>query len=525
MSDIQRIDLELVKEVEWLGDGTQYDLDLQALSNESEFLVPNPWFEDQALQYYINDIPSTDQCVVWKNNGIWVAKYFTQSWQPHDGYLHIDFDYPKLVWRKNPDLDRTIQYTEEVYGTYMPDPYESSCELIWYIDSRFDPDDVGVWAFKCSPISGRPINTKTMGEVIPRVNYEFNKELPDFKLDINELLPPYYYLANECYYNLDKQYTSDLDLWVVKFTPAYRTPKLPLCIGTIAPQLTVTHNPALPKLDYGDIDYGITWDYLKYEHVWMLNNQLCESSPEEVWAFKVKAISRPKKKLVVDYVMPRPLDVIFISYNEPNAEDNWQRLLDLVPHAQRVDGVEGIMQAHQAAAKLASSDMFFVVDGDAYIEDATIFEYQPGIYDRDCTFIWHSRNPINDLEYGNGGVKLFPTNLVLDAVDWTTLDFSTTINTKLKVLETVSNINRFNVDAETVWRSAFRECVKLYASGTEENLKRLYVWKSTGLNREYGKYAIAGAYHAIDFVDEHPDDLNKINDRNWLNEQFKILNG
>jgi len=435
-----------------------------------------------------------------------------------------------------------------------------------------------------------------MGDVIPDINVEFNKDLPDFGLDVWDLVPPYYHLANECYYKLDHKFAPGEDVWVVKFTPAYRKPLPSLFVGTITPELQVTYNPELPKMDYGlDDSFGITWEYLKHEHIWMLDKRHQADSEKEIWAVKVKAMKNPKKKIIVNYVSPipkedinpdfdstnfskvykydvpyydfkydhiwnldpryttvtdpvwavklrfteenlgdkflgtiepelPPLDVVFISYNEPNAEDNWARLLELVPYAQRVDGVEGILQAHKAAAKLAQSDMFFVVDGDAYIENARVFDYQPDIFDRDCTFIWHSRNPVNDLEYGYGGVKLFPRKAVIKARTWKTLDFSTTVNEKIKVIETVSNINQFNVDAVTTWRSAFRECVKLYSSGTEENLKRLEVWKSTGLQTEFGKYAIAGAYHAIDFVDDCPDELAKINDRAWLDEQFKKLN-
>ena len=525
MSKIIKVDPKLVEEVRWKGDSDLFDLELKALSNESEFLVVNPWHDDHALQYYIEDIPKTDKCVVWNNNGKWLAKYFRKSWTPEEGYYIIDFERPKLVWRKNPDLDKTMEFQENPYDVYTPDPHESKCELIWYIDTRFTPNQEKIWAMRCMPINSRPLNQKHMWELTPSVEVEFNPDLPDFNLDVDKLCPPYFNLAHECYYRLDPMYTKadEQEQWVLKFYPVYRKPLTPICLDTITPELTITYNPKLPKMEYDIDDFGITWEYLNYEHVWLLDRSYCPNDTDDIWAFKVRATNDIKKEVTVDYVKPilHPLDVVFISYNEPNAEENWKRLLELVPRAKRVDRVDGIFHAHKAAAELAETDMFFVVDGDAYIEDATVFDYQPGVFDRDCTYIWHSRNPINDLEYGNGGVKLFPRSSVLKARSWKTLDFSTTVNRKIKVMETVSNTNNFNVDALSTWRAAFRECVKLCISKTPESASRLDAWKTKGMDKPYGKYAIQAANQAIEFVKSNPTDLIKINDRTWLDAQFK----
>ena len=58
-------------------------------------------------------------------------------------------------------------------------------------------------------------------------------------------------------------------------------------------------------------------------------------------------------------------DIIFISYQEPNADKNFKHLLSRFPIAQRVHGIKGIHQAHIEAAKKALTKMFWVVDGDA----------------------------------------------------------------------------------------------------------------------------------------------------------------
>ena len=69
-------------------------------------------------------------------------------------------------------------------------------------------------------------------------------------------------------------------------------------------------------------------------------------------------------------------DIIFISYKEVNADSNFKNLQSRFPIAQRVHGVKGIHQAHIEAAKKALTKMFYVVDGDAIIEDDFNFDYK-----------------------------------------------------------------------------------------------------------------------------------------------------
>jgi hypothetical protein len=224
------------------------------------------------------------------------------------------------------------------------------------------------------------------------------------------------------------------------------------------------------------------------------------------------------------------LDVVFISYGELNAEENWQRVLEKAPGAKRVDGVTGILQAHKAAADLVATDMFYVVDGDAYLSEDWTFDFQPSMFDRDCVFVWHSQNPVNGLEYGYGGVKIFPTNLLRAAETWNT-DLTTGLGNKIKVISKVSNLTNFNTDEFNTWRSAFRECAKLASgsiskSNNVENNSRLQIWKTTATGN-YSRYAIAGANAGYDYGIEHKsniDQLKLINDHKWLKEQYNTWN-
>ena len=221
----------------------------------------------------------------------------------------------------------------------------------------------------------------------------------------------------------------------------------------------------------------------------------------------------------------KPYDIVFISYNEPNADDNFKKLQQRFPRAKRIHGVKGIHQAHIKAAELSDTDMFFVVDGDAIVEDDFYFDYEVPVYDRDCVHVWRSRNPINDLEYGYGGVKLLPRQPTLD-MDVDAPDMTTSISKKFKIQKQVSNVSEFNIDELSTWRSAFRECAKL-ASKTirgqidKETNQRLEIWTTIGSDRKYGNYAIAGARAGREFGNIDGVDLKLINDFTWLEQRFK----
>jgi len=223
----------------------------------------------------------------------------------------------------------------------------------------------------------------------------------------------------------------------------------------------------------------------------------------------------------------RIYDVVFISYNEANAEENYLRLLDKCPRAKRVHGVKGIHNAHIKAATLCDTDMIWVVDGDAVIENDFNFDLVMSSYDIDCVHVWRSRNPINNLEYGNGGVKLLPRQLTFN-MDTNTSDMTTSISKKFKAMNTVSNVNSFNTDELTTWRSAFRECCKLSSRTIErqfeeETQQRLDIWCTTGHDAQFGEHAIAGAKAGRQYGLENknnPEELRKINDFEWLKEKF-----
>jgi hypothetical protein len=206
------------------------------------------------------------------------------------------------------------------------------------------------------------------------------------------------------------------------------------------------------------------------------------------------------------------LDFVYISYMEPNKEQNWADLKNKVPWAKRVDGVKGFDSAHKAAAETAETDFFISVDGDNIIDEKFLLEtldFQKT--DRKAVHRWRAKNSINNLVYGNGGL-----------VGWdkeTCLNMHTHENAKDKKAEidfcwTVKHENLHNCYSTSVihsepfqaWIAGYREGVKMSLNQGEHikpeefmktiwapNLRVLSTWMTVGADVENGKYAMLGA--------------------------------
>ena len=229
------------------------------------------------------------------------------------------------------------------------------------------------------------------------------------------------------------------------------------------------------------------------------------------------------------------LDVFMLTFGEPEAEHNFEILQQKAPHAKRIDNVEGLLQAHQAAAEESRTGYFYVCDADAVIQENFAFKFEPsdrretypGVKETECVFTYRSHNPINDLIYGYGGLKLFPKKNLLAVTEFK-VDMTTSIGAKFVPKFENANTTAFNTDPFNSWRSGFRECTKLASNSIDHNKQvddayRLEVWCTRGENRRYGDYAILGAQQGRDFGTHYKGNteaLRKINDWNWLKETF-----
>jgi hypothetical protein len=222
-------------------------------------------------------------------------------------------------------------------------------------------------------------------------------------------------------------------------------------------------------------------------------------------------------------------DIAFISYDEPDSTGNLVNLLKLTSYNRvfTIKNIKGIHNAHIAAARQSKTNMFYVVDADAEILPSFKFNLKLDPSEEDIVHVWRSVNPINGLEYGYGGVKLLPTELTLN-MDTGNIDMTTSISTRFKAMEEVSNITVFNTDPLSTWRSSFRECAKLASKAIHgqidsETQKRLDAWRFNNSRAAFAEYsrggASAGEWYGTTYKDD-PLALAKINDWDWLKHQF-----
>lgn len=216
-------------------------------------------------------------------------------------------------------------------------------------------------------------------------------------------------------------------------------------------------------------------------------------------------------------------DLFFISYDESNADDNWEKLKSRFHYAKRIHGIKGISNAHLACAKSSLTKMFWTVDGDTIVDDIWDFSYQPSLWDQKYLHLWYSRNPVIGIEYGYGSVKLWPKQQVI-SYNGIWLDFTTSIG-DIKVIEQTIATTCFNTSPYETWKSAFRECVKLCDNirkhpDDEFSKVRSNMWlQPTSIDIPFAEWCVKGSNDGFQFFMEN-NDLHLINDFAWLNAFF-----
>jgi len=262
--------------------------------------------------------------------------------------------------------------------------------------------------------------------------------------------------------------------------------------------------------------------------LWPTSNDYSTIKSDDLRLNRIKNINYVKEK----GCYTKPYDIVFLSYKEKNADHKFRILQDHIRQEKInlnliwVRDVKGIFEAHKVASTRVQSNMFWVVDADAEIVKDFKFDYIPDVYDHEVVHVWASKNPITNDEYGYGGVKLFPTEMVRNATSWG-LDFTTGLSSRFKSMPQVSCITRFNTDAFSTWRSAFRECVKLTLNDDAESKQRLETWLNTRGEEEFTAEAVSGALEGNTFAKANKNnlaELDKINDYKWLEEKWKSLN-
>ena len=240
--------------------------------------------------------------------------------------------------------------------------------------------------------------------------------------------------------------------------------------------------------------------------------------------------------------------VVFLSFDEPNADENFEHLKKYHPnprYIKRVHGVKGFDAAHKAAADAAKGDRFFTVDADCLVDKSIWYkqlEITPDM--AKATFSWSSRNIVNGLVYGNGGIKLWYSNYVknmksheaADPNDNTNnIDFCWDFENYKQMNNTYGTVMN-NASAYQAFRAGFREGIKMgldqgHKVKIEEfehkmypaNYSRWLTWMTVGRDVENGAWCIYGARLAAYKLYVEDFDHTLVADYDWFKDFWRQI--
>jgi len=222
----------------------------------------------------------------------------------------------------------------------------------------------------------------------------------------------------------------------------------------------------------------------------------------------------------LDYPV-RPMDIVFISYDEPGAEQRYQKLKQRFPRAQWCKGVQGQTLAYMTAAMMSNTDYFFAVFPKIDLVDDFEFDFQPDRLKHPCHYIFNCYNKVIDCTYGHDGVILYNKKLVLKTTD-PGLDF--TLSQPVQTVPILSAVNSLDETPLLAWRTAFREVIKLkLQKPTVENNYRLKKWLTLGKG-DNAEWVNKGALDAVEFLEQGNDPYSSY-DFDWIKKYFEERHG
>lgn len=230
-------------------------------------------------------------------------------------------------------------------------------------------------------------------------------------------------------------------------------------------------------------------------------------------------------------VQSRQQDIVFISYDEPEAESNWQKLKNQHPRARRVHGVSGMAQALEAAADAATTPWYFAVFAKTEIHPDFAFDFLPDYMQQPKHYIFDCLNAVNGLRYGHMGVIMYNCQGVRQQNRWTQgfgLDY--TMSWPHESVPELSCIGNFATTPYHTWRTAFREAAKLCwferQQPTVDGAYRLHVW-TTHAQGPMAEWCLRGAQEGVEFS-QACQDLDQVKQSfqwSWLRDRFVQKHG
>jgi len=221
-----------------------------------------------------------------------------------------------------------------------------------------------------------------------------------------------------------------------------------------------------------------------------------------------------------------PLDIVFISNGESNADENWEHLLSIVDtrhKVHRVDKVNGRLKSARAAAKLSGTSWFFCINAKLKVNPNFDWNWQPDRMQESKHYIFYARNPITELEYGHMAMTAWNKKLVNTDTNWG-LDF--TMSHVHEVVTLNSGIAYYGNDPWMAWRTAFRETLKLkYMYSLQKDIDteyRINAWLNSNKG-EFGEWSQKGATDAVEYFIKIAGELELIQlsyEWDWLDSYF-----
>ena len=228
-----------------------------------------------------------------------------------------------------------------------------------------------------------------------------------------------------------------------------------------------------------------------------------------------------------DYkVDEKPQDIVFISYDEKNADLNYDIIKKRFPRTKRLHGIKGMENALLKGAEISETDYYFAVFAKTKLHEDFDFSFLPDRLKGDTHYIFNCKNVVNGLEYGHMGIILYNCKLIKENYNYDNLGLDYTTSHRHDVVPIVSCYGEFNTSPFETWRAAFRETIKLAQimdnNPTVETEYRLKTWCNFA-EGDFADYCTTGANHGVEFYNSNKnnmDELKKSFRWDWLKKHF-----
>ena len=431
-----------------------------------------------------------DQCIIIPDDLHDI--YFVDHGNDTDQFVQLQKKYANI---------KSTRYVNNYLDTFKRIMSTASTEYVWIISSlcdytRFD--------FSWQPEPWQ----KEMIHVFPSANQArgdtFYIHVESFKLQMVEL---------------------DLLDWfnVINYCKEQRVPRLPI------PYVTYEGDNLIEVIKQHEFKHPYTWFVPHFRDI-QYNPSVWSEKDKKLMSFSSRNSSVLAPREVKNYIntqaydypyidkMPMildtPLDIVYISNGEPDAEQWYNHLKDCVDGSRRIvhriDGVNGRVAAYKAAAEVSKTPWFFAVFAKLEVNTAFDWDWQPDYLQGPKHYIFHSKNPVNGLEYGHMGVIAYNRRLTL-ATEEHGLDF--TLSAAHAVVPLLSATAHYNTTPELTWRTAFRECIKLkddvVRTASIESKHRLNTWLSVA-EGSHSEWSLFGAQDAVEYYDQVEGNMEQL---------------